>query len=73
MDEYFGITQEEKDKNQSYWDKYGSSEQTEGGDNYSESDFSSEDVGNDSGDIGDVDTSVSEPSTPDTGGEDVDF
>ena len=83
MDEYFGITQEEKDKNQSYWDKYGSSEQTEGGGEYGESDFGDDgsdvdtgggfdDTGGDMGDNSGADTS--EPPTTETGGgEDVDF
>jgi hypothetical protein len=79
MDEYFGITQEEKDKNQSYWDKYGTSEQTEGGgeSDFSESDFGDDTDMNNSGGFedtsGDVDTSTPEPPAPDTGGEDVDF
>jgi hypothetical protein len=64
MDEYFGITQEEKDKNQSYWDKYGTSEQTEGGgeSDFSESDFGDDTDMNNSGGFedtsGDVDTST---------------
>ncbi len=58
MDEYFGLTQEEKDKNKSYWDKYGTPGSADGGgDDYGDSDF---------GDSDNMDTMDSgpEPSSP---------
>lgn len=54
MDEYFGLTQEEKDKNKAYWAKYGSSDDSNS-DSENDEDFGGSFDNNDNNDFGSSD------------------